>query len=371
MPYDEKPTDQDFEFVVVGHAIDSNALGRAISMAMVAEAIGPTRLLAFGAGQLWKGASQFPTVTERLSKGWKKDLEAIARTAGPRTVFWLAKGISPVDQLANYVSRIAPEALIILDLDDDDAGLAEAFTRQSFLNRVKLNPLRRGSAFRVRRAQASIASVAHGFTFSSNSLASVYPKSFQPRARVPHVREDIRAQAKRPASISGITFGSLGTLRPHKGSGLLLELMRENRDLTLVTFADCGLGKPESEDKNWIELPPNMPLHEAYAHVDVSLIPISDKGPGAQFQLPAKLVDSMRAGVPVLASPTPAIEEIASDGYTPLPEALSAPDVANQVRTLSHGASGQLARQRFEELLTPLAAARELESLLAFLNQPR
>jgi glycosyltransferase involved in cell wall biosynthesis len=147
--------------------------------------------------------------------------------------------------------------------------------------------------------------------------------------------------------------------------------MRENRDLTLVTFADCGLGKPESGDKNWIELPPNMPLHEAYAHVDVSLIPISDNGPGAQFQLPAKLVDSMRAGVPVLASSTPAIDEIASEGYTPLPQALRPSEVATQIRMLSDGASGQLARRRFEDLLTPDAAARELGSLLTLLDSSR
>jgi|GEM_PF-2490714 len=371
MPSDEKAQDQGFEFIVVGHAIDSNALGRAISMAMVAEQVGPTRLLAFGSGPLWKGAGQFPIETERLSKHWKKELDAVSKTVGRRTVFWLAKGISPVDRLARYISRTDPDALILLDLDDDDAGLAETFTRQSLLNRVKLNPLRRGSAPRVRKAQARIARVAQGFTFSSNSLASVYPKTFQPNARVPHVREDIQTQAKVRSATTGTTFGSLGTLRPHKGSGLLLELMRQNRDLTLVSFADCGLGKPESTDKNWIELPANMPLHEAYAHVDVSIIPISDKGSGAQLQLPAKLVDSMRAGVPVLASSTPAIDEIASEAYTPLPETLSPAEVAEQIRTLSNGRSGRLARRRFEDLLTPEAASRQLRALLTLLDSSR
>ncbi|MBT2585637.1 glycosyltransferase [Arthrobacter sp. ISL-95] len=365
---DEKAHDHAFDFVVIGHAIDSNALGRAISMAMVAEAIGPTRLLAFGDGPIWKGASQFQIDTEGLTKKWKKELAALPKRSSSRTVFWLAKGISPVDRLATYISRAVPDALIILDLDDDDAGLAEAFTRQSLINKLKLNPVRRGSARRIRQAQARIARVAHGFTFSSNSLATVYPKSFQPSARIPHVREDIGDHSKELGSTPRVTFGSLGTLRPHKGSGLLLELMRQNKDLTLVTFANCGLGKPESTDENWIELPPNMPLHEAYSQVDVSLIPITDDGPGAQFQLPAKLVDSMRSSVPVLASPTPAIDEIASEAYTPLQTSLSPSAVAEQIRTLANGHSGRLARQRFEALLTPVAAAGQLSSLLSVID---
>lgn len=368
MPADEKASDQAFDFVVIGHAIDSNALGRAISMAMVAEAIGPTRLFAFGDSPMWKGASQFQIAAERLGKHWKNDLATLSKRSNRRTVFWLAKGISPLDRLATYISHAIPDALIILDLDDDDAGLADAFIKQSLTNRLKLNPLRRGSARRIRQAQARIARVAHGFTFSSNSLASVYPKSFQPQARVPHVREDIGSIPRVPASTPKVTFGSLGTLRPHKGSGLLLELMRQNRDLTLVTFANCGLGKPEATDENWIELPPNMPLHEAYSQVDVSLIPITDDGPGAQFQLPAKLVDSMRSGVPVLASPTPAIDEIASEAYTPLQTSLSPLAVAEQIRSLAKGRSGQLARQRFEALLTPTAAAGQLSVLLSSLD---
>ena len=368
MPADEKAHDQAFNFVIISHAIDSNALGRAISMAMVADAIGPTRLFAFGGGPVWKGASQFQIDVERLSKQWKKDLTALTQRSSSRTVFWLAKGISPLDRLATYISRAVPDALIILDLDDDDAGLAEAFTRQSFINRLKLNPIRRGSARRIRHAQSRIARVAHGFTFSSNSLASVYPKSFRPKARVPHVREDIGDLTKELGSRPKVTFGSLGTLRPHKGSGLLLELMRQNKDLTLVTFANCGLGRPGSTDENWVELPPNMPLHEAYSQVDVSLIPITDDGPGAQFQLPAKLVDSMRSGVPVLASPTPAIDEIAADAYTPLQASLSPSAVADQIRTLAIGQTGHLARQRFEKILTPIAAAGQLSDLLSLLD---
>lgn len=368
MPADEKARNEAFDFVVIGHAIDSNALGRAISMAMVAEAIGPTRLFAFGDGPIWKGASQFQVEAERLGKRWRNDLTTLSQRSGGRTVFWLAKGISPLDGLATYIRRTIPNALIILDLDDDDAGLAEAFIEQSLTNKLKLNPLRRGSARRIRQAQARIGRVADGFTFSSNSLASVYPESFQPKARVPHVREDIGNTPKVPSSTPKVTFGSLGTLRPHKGSGLLLDLMRQNKDLTLVTFANCGLGRPEATDDNWIELPPHMPLHEAYSQVDVSLIPITDNGPGAQFQLPAKLVDSMKSGVPVLASPTPAIHEIASEAYTPLHSSLSPSAVAEQIRSLANGHTGQLARQRFEALLTPVAAAEQLSALLIVLD---
>lgn len=367
MTAEKAATSTPFEFIVVGHDISSNALGRAISLALVAQELGPTQLLAFGRGAPWKGAKQFDIPVARLSNHWKVELKtALNHRSGMQTVVWLSKGVAPLPQVARLVAKEDPSALIILDLDDDDAGLAESFARRSLLNRIRLHPLRRGNPNRIRRSQHRISKFAAAFTFSSNALASVFPSTFIPKARIPHVRRDpMLATLPSARRDAGVRFGSFGTLRPHKGSGLLLDLMRLDRSLTLVTFADCGLGAPESSDTNWIEILPDTPLSEAYTQIDVSLIPITDNSSGAQFQLPAKLIDSLQSAVPVLASPTPAINEIARNAFAELQLGASLDETIAQIKLLAEQKAGQVGRSRFLELLTPTAAAHELSTLLA------
>lgn len=353
-------------FVIVGHDIASNALGRAISMALVAQQLGSTSLFAFGGDDVWKGVEQFDVPVERLSGRWRRELEpALQPVESVRTVVWLAKGISPLDKVARFVAGKYPDALILLDLDDDDAGLADAFVRRSLLNRMKLHPFRRGHAARVRKSQWTISKLADAFTFSTHSLSEVYPPSFKPKTRVPHVRRDVTILGNaRHDEPKKVRFGSFGTLRPHKGSGLLLDLMRHDRSMTLVTFANCGLGTPEVTDTNWIELPSDTPLSEAYACIDVSLIAITENSSGARYQLPAKLIDSMQSGVPILASATPAIVEIAGDAFTQLDLDLPLESLGDQIKEIADTSSGLLGRDRFERILTPSAAASVLSELI-------
>lgn len=367
MTAEETATAAPYRFIVVGHDISSNALGRAISMALVARVLGPTELFAFGRSVTWRGTNQFDVPVVRLSKKWKTKLRReLTDKSGERIVVWLSKGIAPLHRVAKLVAKENPEALIILDLDDDDAGLAESFAKRRLLNRLRLHPMRRGNDNRIRQSQYRISKVAAGFTFSSNALATAFPESFVPKSRIPHVRKDSpNLASSTDSSGTGVKFGSFGTLRPHKGSGLLLELMRQDRTLTLVTFAACGLGGPEPTDSNWVEVPPDMPLAEAYNHINVSLIPITETGNGAQFQLPAKLIDSLQAGVPVLASPTPAIKEIAEGVFTELNVSDPIGEIAGQIRLLARQNDGHLGRERFLALLTPEAAAQELSALLA------
>lgn len=350
----------------MGHDISSNALGRAISLLLVTRELGPSALFAFGSGSVWKGARQFNVPIKRLSRSWKDELkDQLERTSATQNVVWLAKGIAPLDKAAKFVAEHDPQAIILLDLDDDDAGLAEAFANRSITNRLRLHPWRRTNPRRIRRSQYAIADSAHGYTFSSHALATVYPRSFEPAGRIPHVRLSGQESLKRTVAKSEtVRFGSFGTLRPHKGSGLLLELMRHDRSMTLVTFENCGLGQPDSSDRNWEELPSDTPLDTAYSHVDVSVIPITESGSGAQYQLPAKLIDSLQWGTPVLATPTPAISEIAEGAFTPLSSSMSPADVVSQIRLLASSDDGSRGAARFQELLTPQAAAKELVQLI-------
>ena len=60
----------------------------------------------------------------------------------------------------------------------------------------------------------------------------------------------------------------------------------------------------------------DAPMEDLYGEIDVVVLP-QDRSPGAQAQLPAKLLDAMRFGKPILASPTAAILEVGSR-YRPL-----------------------------------------------------
>lgn len=352
--------------VIINQNISSNALGRSLSMAMVAREIGDTKVLSFGHGKIWAGSSQFDIPVLRLSQKWKTDLDAeLSRHEGCRTVIWLSKGLEPLSRVAAHVRQRHPQAVILLDLDDDDAGLAEAFRKTSWINYLKLSWIRRGNPWRIRRSQNFIASIADGFTFSTNALASVYPDSYEPRARVPHVRSLITGSREREQRKGReLRFGCFGTLRPHKGSQMLLDIMRSDRSLTLVTFKNCGLGSPLPSDVNWVEIDGATPLQKAYDAIDVAVIPITDVGPGAQYQLPAKIVDAMRSNVPIVATVTPAIEEIAGGVITPLNVGQSLDDIKAAIRGAARGGRSHAVELRFRELLTPQAAAREVSALL-------
>lgn len=335
-------------------------------MAMVAREIGETSVMSFGRGEVWAGSSQFNIPVSRISQHWKKDIDAeLSRYESYRSVIWLSKGLEPLSKVAAHVRRRHPQSIIILDLDDDDAGLAEAFRNTSRTNHLKLSWFRSGNPWRIRRSQDLIASIADGFTFSTNALASVYPDSFVPRARVPHVRSVTTDSAGRDLGTSReLRFGCFGTLRPHKGSQMLLDVMRSDRTLTLVTFKNCGLGFPLPDDVNWAEIDPATPLEKAYQGISVAVVPITDVGPGAQYQLPAKIVDAMRSNVPIVATLTPAIEEIAGGVITPIHPNQSLDDVKAVIRRAARNGPSHAVEQRFRELLTPQAAAREVVALL-------
>jgi glycosyltransferase involved in cell wall biosynthesis len=339
-------------------------------MADVACELGPTVALSFGSGQVWPGAVQFRSTVRRFENGWKRHIDLLlAPISGTKHILWVCKGIAPLDKLVRHVQRHHPDTIIILDVDDDDWSLAREFAAASKSNSLRLHPLRRGSSWRIRRSQEEIRQGSHGFTFSTNVLASTGYERFRPYVRIPHVRAlDRRDSDQGP---SGKSYGCFGTLRPHKGGQMLIDFMRSNRDWNLVTFANCGLEPKTIADSNWHEIPADTPLTKAYREIDIALLPITSKSLGAQLQLPAKLVDAMKAGKPVVATSTPAIAEILGQDFLALPDEAS-PDI---VRALMESAAisdlGERGRARFEASLTPQVVAKELHSFVNSIIESR
>ncbi|MGG7102294.1 hypothetical protein [Rhodococcus sp. 24CO] len=357
--------------IVLSHDISSNALGRALSMALVAQELGEVQVCAFGSGRLWPGASQFDLDVNRIGRHWKREIDAVMSASADTTLVWVCKGISPLARVVTYLKDRYPGNIVIADFDDDDAGLAHEFFKSTVLNRIRLLRNRSMLPWVIRRSQRKIIDLADGFTFASNSVAAAFPSNRGPSARIPHVRLDSTGIAPtnlvnsivKPGVSGSIKFGVYGTLRAHKGGSLVLEAIRSHPELHLFTFENCGLEDRLVTDVNWTEISPSTPLDKAYAEIDVAVIAITSLHQSAQMQFPAKLVDAMRAGVAIVATGTSAVREYAMSSFLELPSDASVDDLVNLVKAAYKSGLGREARLIYESELTPVSAGKNLQRL--------
>ncbi|WP_179275412.1 glycosyltransferase [Rhodococcoides fascians] len=260
-------------------------------------------------GQPWPGIGQFSVNVKAIRRGelpeWKLPQPGVKR------IVWVSKGISPLAKIVEKIREADDTVIVVLDLDDDDAALAADFRSTSITNWLRLNPARRMYPGRIRSAQHKIADVADLFTFSSNVLASRFPGHWVPTVRITHARPIVAPVL--PTPVPGLVrIGTFGTIRGHKGARRLSELMEFSDTLELHTFKNSGVSLSAAASERHIEHEPGTPLSEVYSAVDVAYIPMSTNS-GADVQLPAKLIDAMAIGVPIVTSPTSAIVEVAGD----------------------------------------------------------
>ncbi|WP_179662388.1 glycosyltransferase family 4 protein [Nocardioides panaciterrulae] len=136
--------------------------------------------------------------------------------------------------------------------------------------------------------------------------------------------------------------------------------LAETKGFKLVTFSQKGVvAAPGLE-----VLDPSTPLSAAYSRIDVLALPMSTD-PASLRQLPAKLVDAFSAGVPVVATPTPAITEIAGTAITYLDDWTD----ITQVQRVMREAVSDYSKVRMEvvwrERLSPGEVSKQLSLLLA------
>ncbi len=190
-------------------------------------------------------------------------------------------------------------------------------------------------------------------TYSSDALAGALGLPASPTGlRVPHPRPLSPTQPERAASDRGaadqIHLGFLGTPRLHKGLATIRALVHAEPRFVLHLFAGDSEDGFAATDPQVIRHPGTTPLAELYAGLDAVLLPQGD-GRGARLQLPAKLLDAMRAGVPTLATPTPPIREIGGPTFAPVADWNDQTAVAKAVGQTVDSDLGRAARRRFEE----------------------
>lgn len=355
-------------FYILAHDASANALGRALSNGLVAATLGPTKVVALegASGKRWGGAAQFPLsvdVLPRSSASWNGvQLARALQWHGEPAALWVSKGFSPLDTWVGRLVEVFPSGVVILDLDDDDAGLAAAFRARSWKNASKLHRFRRGHPKQIMKSQKAVASLAQGVTFATDAIKDRYEDFALPSARIPHVRLDDEERARAVWCLDKIRVGTFGRIRFHKGGDLLRSLIDRYPNVELWTFENSGMGPANMP--NWVEIGPSTPLSVAYSNIDVALIPITNADPAAQAQLPAKLVDAMRCGIPIVATPTPAINEIAAGCFIPLTPDEDLEGVYRKIELAAASGIGERARQRYLEELTPSRVAVHLSGLL-------
>jgi glycosyltransferase involved in cell wall biosynthesis len=311
-------------FVIVAPSAADNSLGRALSVAATCELLGDVEVLAPEDGPLWVGATAW-SIPVRCAP--RAELQPAVAAACRAAADPLLISIKPLPASLGIALRVSAQlgtdgARLVVDLDEDDVELRWSSLRSGG-PRTRLrrhwrylrtplpgHPLVVGRLLRrgVRRADL--------VTTSSRALGDAVVPPGRPSFVLPHARAPRPFLA--PAPAQRLRIGFFGTLRRYKGVDTLIRLLRARPDIELHLLGDDVPGElalPDLSDRVVVH-PHRGPqtLEEAYGEADIIVLPQDPAARQTLLQLPAKLVDAMMFGRPVIATDTPPIREIGGDG---------------------------------------------------------
>ncbi len=350
--------------VVISPLGSENVLGRALALAELADTVVErVSVVAPDDGPLWPAASRWPFPVTRadsvdaMSPG--VDLE------GLRWV-WVVKPLRRSWSLGRALAEAHPGARLILDIDDDDEELSREFVNATLWNRVRVNRLRQLHPARVRATRKEALRMADGVTVASFAVGDQVGLNRAGESRVPHPRAIARTSRLRPPYEDGEKHvGFFGTVRSHKGVASIGRLLEADRSVILHIFAGSDGGSLGVFRDQIVEHRGDEPWESLFDSVDLVMLP-QHHSKGGDVQLPAKLLDAMRFGVPVLASPTRAIREIAGDTVLYVEDWADLGQVRGALESCLRqgGRLGAAARNRFENELSLEASADEFRGFL-------
>jgi glycosyltransferase involved in cell wall biosynthesis len=228
-------------------------------------------------------------------------------------------------------------------------------------------------ARRIRDALASVLGEVDAVTYATEALRTLPGIDFDgPMLRIPHPRRGARALREKPRS-DRIHLGFLGTVRQHKGLADIEELvLRDPRHCLHVFRGALPQEARRRLAEQLVEHDADAPMEDVYAEIDVVVLP-QDRSPGARSQLPAKLLDAMRFGKPIVASSSAPIVEAAADTVLYVADWGSIDEVRRTIsRAHTEGSAlGLRARLRFQERLALEAQVIALRELIQALSGRR
>lgn len=339
--------------IVVCPSGRSNAMGRALALAeLLQRVVEEVSVFTPDSGSLWPPADRWQVEIRRGGSPAGK-YEDIA----PERVrwIWLVKPLGEGYRAARQLREAFPDARLIADFDDDDEGLSREFLAESPLNRLRLirsRERRQLMPSAIARTRGRILREADAFTSATDAVAERCELPMDRALRLVHPRSVASEPRARKPDPAGLHLGFFGTVRPHKGSQAIAALIGSDPDLRLHLYTGYDPTGFESVREQIVEHPVTEPQSRQFDAVDAVLLP-QERGPAGEVQLPAKLLDAMRHGVPVLATPTTAIQEVAGTTIAYL-DSWEDPTLARRAieELAAAGPAATAARTRFETELS-------------------
>jgi glycosyltransferase involved in cell wall biosynthesis len=374
---------------VVCSDLSGNCLGRALVLAELAQTFGPTKIVGLQSGKArWapSASSAIPMLERKIGASWgylgaarwlKRQL------LGSKVV--VSKPLFSSLGLAR-LAGVSPDHML-LDIDDWEVGLRSRRAARGLGFRIGqlLNPMELNAYHSTLLLDRLLRDFPH-ITTSNAWLQEKYGGQVLPHVRDtdwlnPNTvdREAIRAKLEMEGRL---WVGFIGTVRPHKGVGQLIEVLGEFHgpdapglyvagvDLTdgyyseLKSEAEAKLGTDRVRFRAPFDF---SQLPEQVAPVDVICLPgLND--PGATGQLPAKLMDAMAMGKPVVASGHNDVSRLL-DGCGEIVTPGVVQELALALRRVLGDAElranyGELARRRAESELSYSYGRRIMSALL-------
>lgn len=309
--------------LIVAPSSSSNSLGRALALADVASAVSSdVNVICVDDGPTWTGLSSLTHFVTVANSGaaLKQILDTSLEQEGQLLV-WVVKPLASSAGLTKpwvrSISKASVSKLTIwFDEDDFDAAIHAGWIRKLRApSRIRESVLNDLAPWRINLRARWWSKRAALTTTSSKALAERV-RLAAPIHVVPHARRAVAWTPPSPAP--NLRLGFLGTPVAYKGLHTFETLLRLLPDASLHVFEQTlsafNLGAEFGH--RVVTHPGSTPtaVSDALADVDVVVLPQDQIHEASRYQLPAKLMDAMRHGRPVIASDTPVLREYATSG---------------------------------------------------------
>ena len=359
--------------VIVAPSTANNSLGRALAIADVFATMGDTAVLAAQEGGMWVGAPTFATEVHSFdsSHDLARAMQDVLGDGRDGFVVAVKPRKRSLDWAGDALRRVALRARFAVDVDDHDRAIqAETIGRLRLPHAAAAHIRRDESPLRVKARLRRWVPRADLLIVSSWALRSVLPARRGPEIRLPHPRATRPYEPPEPSDAFRIGF--LGTPRPHKGMDTLTDIVLRDPTLELHVLESAvpAFNRLSTASPGQLIGHPLLggdTLGAAFRQVDVVVLPQALDSAAGRFQLPAKYIDALAFGRPVIASRTPVLDEWRVEGVTLL-DGWSATDFDHAAQGLRDPETrerlGRATKQAFDATMSTEALSAETAQAL-------
>ncbi|WP_120967604.1 glycosyltransferase [Comamonas sp. lk] len=376
---------QEFPRVLVSSwDLSLNATGRATTLAQIWAGIGRAEVIGClypqQKSQIWEPLQDFPLSIHPLyvATGQSFVQQALDFVlAHPCDLLHLSKPRWP-NILLGLLYKLVWACPVLMDVDDEELAFAKAISPVTLEEYLQTTPHLPNTPSSLRSATSTrlgvgLTKVFDGITTVNPALQQRYGGSIVHHARdaaqfAPSTQRRSQARARLGIDPGHTVILFAGTPRAHKGLLETAQAIAEQRHSDLVFLIAGDFPDNLSSLKQQIASLPDVQtimlpnqcfqtLPDTLAAGDICVLLQDMDSVAAQYQTPAKLTDALAMGLTVLATPTPALADLAAQGaFTPVPPGQLPQVLAATLAKRQNQRSNQpVAHPLFEQFLTTTA----------------